>query len=137
LLPCAQASAALHGVASSVLKALAFFFNVPTYTFVGRLLDDEVLQPGAPPSSLLHAIRYKQPGGAAAAAALEATQEDEHEDRGVLTVVSCEQPGLQVGVWAGGALAAASCAERLLAAGAGCQRLCPTRSPPLPTSWTR
>jgi hypothetical protein len=60
--PCAQASAALHGVAASVLKALAFFFNVPTYTFVGGLLDNEVLQPGASPSSLLHAIRYKQPG---------------------------------------------------------------------------
>jgi hypothetical protein len=90
-----QATDVLHHVSLASLKALAFFFNVPTYSFIHSLLDDEVLQPGQQPSSLLHVIQYKQRSDAAAA--LAAAEQDAHEDRGVLSVVTADQPGLQVG----------------------------------------
>ncbi len=96
-----QAADALHSASLAVLKALAFSFNVPTYTIINALLDDEVLQPGQRPSSLLRVIQYKQRSDAAAA--LAAAEEDAHEDRGVLSVVTSDQPGLQVG--SGAALA--------------------------------
>ena len=92
--PYAQASHVLDGVGRSVLRAVAHFLHRPTYTFVAGLLDDEVLQEGQQPSSLLHSIGYKRVADPAAAAVAAAA--DEHEDRGVLSVVSCEQAGLQV-----------------------------------------
>lgn len=89
-----QATDVLHHVSLAVLKALAFSLNVPTYTLINALLDDEVLRPGQQPSSVLHVIQYKQCSDAAAAVA--AADEDAHEDRGVMSVVTAQQPGLQV-----------------------------------------
>lgn len=64
-----QAAGSFHDVSQLVLKALAFFFHLPTYTFINALLDDEMLQPDQQPSSLLHVISYKQQSSAAAAQA--------------------------------------------------------------------